>query len=262
MELSSEAPPLRRPSLVRDSRRSDWATIREVGCAWDEDALNRYRELTEGLDAAYEALSAVVIATIQRSGFASSSTVLDAGCGVGWLSYGLSSQGYRVTGIDVSPRSIEYASRLSRGSTRGAIADPNFVTGDMGDLADDPTTRFDIVVLNMVLHNCPDVRSAIAGCIRSLRPGGLIVATITDPLAYLVKHNASDHPYEQPSCFRLPLKLHGAPIHRTTVPYFHRPLSFYLSEACVGVRLRPAGGTAVTVGPGRSHDTWVLVARL
>jgi hypothetical protein len=113
----------------------------------------------------------------------------------------------------------------------------------------------------MVLHNCPDASRFLAGCSRLLRPGGLIIVTITDPYAYLVKQGVSHHPYERQACFQFPMKLAGKPSHTTTVPYFHRPLASYLSGFDGGVVLTPSTAEPLTIGSGRRHDTWLLLGR-
>ncbi len=66
-------------------------------------------------------------------------TVLDVGCGRGRHSLSLASRGYRVTGLDLSKRSLESARRKAE----EVGADVTFIHGDMRDPVDG---SFDMVV--------------------------------------------------------------------------------------------------------------------
>lgn len=76
--------------------------------------------------------------------------VLDVGCGMGENAVLLASRGARVTGIDVSRRSIEYAQRLARAS-RIAVP-PEFVCAPL-EVADLPARSFDVIWGDGVLHH-------------------------------------------------------------------------------------------------------------
>lgn len=96
-------------------------------------------------------------------------TVLDAGCGTGWLAAGLRRgvPGLSVIGVDLSRGMLE------RASTAGAWpllqADAQRLP-----LAD---ASVDLIVTRGVLHHLPDAPGALAEWRRVLRPGGAVVIT-------------------------------------------------------------------------------------
>ncbi|MFC1753309.1 class I SAM-dependent methyltransferase [Thermoproteota archaeon] len=98
------------------------------------------------------------------------SSVLDIGCGYGKDTNYFTSQGLRVTGIDLSSRIIRQATALW-GTTK-----PSFIIGDMRKLpfAD---CSFDAVYGNMSYHLLPDKESrddAAKEMHRVLRPEGIV----------------------------------------------------------------------------------------
>jgi SAM-dependent methyltransferase/uncharacterized protein YbaR (Trm112 family) len=95
--------------------------------------------------------------------------VLDAGCGNGTLSVGISQFGCEVVAIDVSP-SVDVAYR----QFAGARTERTYFV--QGDLMNPPLRNdvFDVIFSSGVLHHNPDTREALRAIARSLRPGGRI----------------------------------------------------------------------------------------
>ncbi|MBE9082833.1 class I SAM-dependent methyltransferase [Tolypothrix sp. LEGE 11397] len=75
-------------------------------------------------------------------------SVLEVGCGAGDLSFYLVQQGYRVTGIDVSPTAIMMAK--SRAIANGA--DVSFMACNILDVPSLPLEKFDCVLDGLCLH--------------------------------------------------------------------------------------------------------------
>jgi SAM-dependent methyltransferase len=101
---------------------------------------------------------------------------LDLGCGTGAFTRRLSAFGLELTGMDISPRSIEAATRLSASETYqvGDIRATGFAAG-----------RADIVVYSGVLHHCDQVTTRVEILregYRLLKPGGRLFAY--DPSAH------------------------------------------------------------------------------
>jgi ubiquinone/menaquinone biosynthesis C-methylase UbiE len=96
-------------------------------------------------------------------------TVLDAGCGTGWLAAGLprAVTGLSVIGVDLSRGMIERA--------RAAGAWP-LLQADAQRLPL-ATASVDLIVTRGVLHHLPDVPAALTEWRRVLRPGGAVVVT-------------------------------------------------------------------------------------
>jgi ubiquinone/menaquinone biosynthesis C-methylase UbiE len=96
-------------------------------------------------------------------------TVLDVGCGTGWLAAGLprAVPGLSVIGVDLSRGMIERA--------RAAGAWP-LLRADAQRLPL-ATASVDLIVTRGVLHHLPDVPAALTEWRRVLRPGGAVVVT-------------------------------------------------------------------------------------
>ena len=101
--------------------------------------------------------------------------VLDAGCGPGVYAEWLADRGAKVVALDVSPRMVEIArQRLgSRAEVRVA---------DLGQpLTFLESGSFDLVLSALVLEYVEDWRAAAFEFHRVLRPGGVLVVSVTHP---------------------------------------------------------------------------------
>lgn len=101
-------------------------------------------------------------------------TVLDAGCGRGWLAFGLSDRGAKVTAIDTSSLMARYV-----GSEIGEHPGVTFRQMDLKDVA--ATEPFDAVVCwGVVLGNTErqQDREAISVLAGALKPGGMLVVEL------------------------------------------------------------------------------------
>jgi 2-polyprenyl-3-methyl-5-hydroxy-6-metoxy-1,4-benzoquinol methylase len=102
----------------------------------------------------------------------SAKTVLDLGCGSGWLAVFLARQGFAVTGVDCALSAIRLAKNW-------AAKDDLEITFDVGDMADlpYPDGSFDAVVANSIFEHLPyDMTAvAIARIKHILVPGGTFI---------------------------------------------------------------------------------------
>jgi len=102
-------------------------------------------------------------------------TIVEVGCGNGYLCLELARDGHDVIGIDVSPDIIEVAERSSAahpqppgfGSLRYLCADVNTWQAQ--------EARFDCVIFNRSLHHLPALQQTIAEVQRLLKQGGRII---------------------------------------------------------------------------------------
>jgi ubiquinone/menaquinone biosynthesis C-methylase UbiE len=102
-------------------------------------------------------------------------TIVEVGCGNGYLCLELARDGHEVLGIDVSPDIIEVAERSSAahpqpsgfGSLRYLCADMN--TWQASE------ARFDCVIFNRSLHHLSALQQTLAQVQRLLKPGGRII---------------------------------------------------------------------------------------
>lgn len=113
---------------------------------------------------------AIVDAVFSRS----PQSVLDVGCGEGWLARALSSKGIQVTGIDVVPELIELAQKAGGGEFR--VASYEDISAGKLDLT------ADLVVCNFSLIGKESVDGIIAAAKSLLNPGGTLIVQTLHPL--------------------------------------------------------------------------------
>jgi SAM-dependent methyltransferase len=95
---------------------------------------------------------------------------LDLGCGAGNYAVWLATQGFRVTGVDISPRALELAKRLA--AQRGVAC--RFLVFDLTGNVEQLAQSFDLAYDWEVLHHVfPEDRERYAANVsQMLRPGG------------------------------------------------------------------------------------------
>jgi len=128
--------------------------------------------------------------------------VIDVGCGAGNISIPLASLGYSLTGIDISPESIDYL------RAKNNLVNAKF---DVHDIEFGPygTFLYDIAVCSEVLEHLRDPLKALQHIAGMLRPGGLLILTtpngwgpyeITNCLKQVIR------PYVKSMMYKLGLK--------------------------------------------------------
>lgn len=101
----------------------------------------------------------------------SRASILEAGCGAGWLSHGLALHyDVNVEAIDLTPAALERARELS--PILGTEDRVHFRECNIFDF--DSRQRFDLIVSIGVLHHTGDARAALQHLVRYLTPGGRI----------------------------------------------------------------------------------------
>lgn len=99
-------------------------------------------------------------------------TILDAGCGEGYISRKLASQGHDVSGIDISGPLIEYAKEL--------VTTETYQVCDVMNLPFENET-FDAVVSNFLLMELEQPELAIQELSRVLKKNGRFIFQILNP---------------------------------------------------------------------------------
>lgn len=156
-------------------------------------------------------------------------SVLDLGCGHGWLSGEIHERGGNMIGVDGSKALLEIA-RRKHPEIRFEHAD--LTAGLPGELE---MIGFDRIVSHMVVMDLPELSRLASSLARCLRPGGRVVITMTHPAFFM------QSPHEDPEsgeCFR---KVRGYLQHEQWwVESFgghrhhHRPLGFYVNWLATG----------------------------
>jgi 2-polyprenyl-3-methyl-5-hydroxy-6-metoxy-1,4-benzoquinol methylase len=95
-------------------------------------------------------------------------TILDFGCGNGWLSVALAKQGNRVHGFDISSVLVQSARQMAEASN---VADRATFIEMAAENLDYPDETFDMVIGESILHHT-DLDVALERIRRVLKPGG------------------------------------------------------------------------------------------
>ena len=110
----------------------------------------------------------------------SGASVLDLCCGSGEAAAPWLAAGFRVTGLDVSPRALELAAQRHPSMERveGLAEDPPLSDGS-----------FDAIQLSVALHEFPrrERKLVLQQCLRLLRPGGWLVVVDLHPAGPLLR---------------------------------------------------------------------------
>lgn len=145
-------------------------------------------------------------------------TILDAGCGQGYLCRLLARRGAWVTGVEPAAPWYQAAVERERREPLGIT----YLQADLSTL--EVSGRFNAVIANMVLMDIPAYEAAIQCCAGALAPGGDFIFSLSHPC------------FEEPSTawagkghVAVSEYLAEYTIQQTFSPRFHRPLSHYLN---------------------------------
>jgi len=157
---------------------------------------------------------------LKAIGDVSGLTVLDAGCGEGYLARILTQRGANVTGIDISPRLVE----IARGK------DPEGkITYQVADLSQPlPAYRdhFDMSASFFVLNDVYDYRGFLSTLGSVIKRGGRAVFFMNNPYSFVVRGHVTNYFDSNKAFFTNGLAREGV-----NVCYYQRTLEEYL-DAC------------------------------
>jgi 2-polyprenyl-3-methyl-5-hydroxy-6-metoxy-1,4-benzoquinol methylase len=114
---------------------------------------------------------------------ASELSVLDIGCGYGYMSLELSQVCRQVVGVEPSLPLWQHATELQRSSGKANLA---FRCQAIEELTD--TSAFDVVVLDNVLEHLPNQALALTNITRALKPKGVLYLVVPNKLWPLEVH--------------------------------------------------------------------------
>ena len=146
-------------------------------------------------------------------------TILDAGCGQGYLSRLLARRGARVTGVDPATPLIDYAARRELAEPQGI----RYVEADLCSFRIQGPA-YDIVIANMVLMDIPDYLGALDTCFGCLRDGGQLICSLTHPC-----FEGPDAEYREHGAVAVREYFAEYTIAQRWGARFHRPLGRYLT---------------------------------
>lgn len=198
-----------------------------IAAEWDAAAPIRVRQISNGLDfSATRLLAPAIVSLLQLPADSPVQSLIDIGCGVGWLSRRLTRVARKVSGVDPSASSIKLA--------RSRFGHPrvSFECSTVQQLRRAaPPGAFDAAVANMTLSVVPRLDGALKAVSYLLGPGGRFVFTIPHPCFWPVYWGYADEPwfdYRRTIAIRAQFRIRKEQTTASTT-HIHRPLACYLN---------------------------------
>ncbi len=146
-------------------------------------------------------------------------TILDAGCGNGYLSRKLAHQGAIVTGIEPATSLFDYCLEKENQDMLGIT----YLQQDLSELS--INKEFDIVLLVNVLMDIPEYKTALKNCVSVLKPGGEIVISILHPA-----FPGFENDWSALGRVEISEYFEAKPVKQKYGYFFPRPLSTYIND--------------------------------
>lgn len=194
--------------------------------AWDKLAPFRHYQTVEQTDFTFsEVLLPSLFDVLKRQANHGTFTVLDVGCGTGFLMRVLANQVHRIVGIDPSAISIKMAKETLCEKSNATVEQKT-----IQEYAINHENQFDFAIAHMSLQALQHLDTALESVSVCLKDQGGFLFTIPHPCFWaLIKdeiaqqgysyHVSSSHMYSFPVSDDRVIQ----------VPYFHRPLETYSS---------------------------------
>jgi 2-polyprenyl-3-methyl-5-hydroxy-6-metoxy-1,4-benzoquinol methylase len=147
-------------------------------------------------------------------------TVLDAGCGQGYLSRLLTRKGAIVTGIEPATQGYTYALQREQTESLGIT----YLQEDLSAWKPVLNT-FDYVIANMVFMDIPDYLSALYNCIAALKNNGKLIFSLLHPC---FEEPGSE--WQKKGYVEVRDYCQERVVKQTYGHFIHRPLSTYLNS--------------------------------
>jgi 2-polyprenyl-3-methyl-5-hydroxy-6-metoxy-1,4-benzoquinol methylase len=147
-------------------------------------------------------------------------TILDAGCGQGYLSRLLAKRGALITGIEPGTQWYTYAVQREQTEALG-------ITYLQADLSTWPPIRnnFDFVIANMVFMDIPAYLPALHNCVAALKHQGQLIFSILHPC-----FEESGAEWQHKGYVEIRDYFQERAVKQTYGHFIHRPLSTYLNS--------------------------------
>lgn len=170
-------------------------------------------------DAGDEARDTLIDPAILRlAGEVEDRTILDAGCGNGYLARKLAILGAKVTGIEPAESLLRYC------KTREA-EEPHGIKYLQQDLSSINTyDTYDTVFLINVLMDIPDYLPALTNCVESLKVGGEIIISLLHPC-----FPGFEADWQEQGFVKVSEYFNAEPTKQKYGYISHRPISVYLN---------------------------------
>lgn len=203
-------------------RRIPPKSLNDICSEWDNLCEKRQIAIEQGKDISLSLVTAPHI--IRKVHETSPKTILDIGCGTGYLTFLLAKEATTCYGIDASQHSITLAKE------KYSLPSLQFFHSRLVDFS--PNTKFDLCVSNMALNCDPDLHGTIKNIYNRLLPGGTFLSMIPHPCFWPLYWG-----YQDENWFHYQEEIfieHNFSISFVKTmgksTYIHRPLSQYIRE--------------------------------
>lgn len=159
---------------------------------------------------------------LEMVGDVSGLSVLDAGCGEGYLARILARRGASVTGIDVAANLVQIARK------KEATDQITYEIADLGQPLPAYAQHFDLIVSHLVLNDVPDYQGFLCTLGSVAKPGGQLILSLNNPYSYVVRSHLTNY-FDTDKAF----SYRGLAERGVKVHFYHRTLEQYL-DACLG----------------------------
>lgn len=146
-------------------------SLKDVGDEWDLISKERQDAIEQGLDISLLSVTAPWI--LKHIDKEKPKTVLDVGCGTGYLTSLISQKTNICCGIDISKQSIDIA------KNKYGNENTDFFVSPIKDFHSD--LLFDCCVSNMVFMSDPEIEQSLKNIYANLKNDGLLYIMITHP---------------------------------------------------------------------------------
>ena len=116
----------------------------------------------------WHARARLTVALLEQLGVKPPARILDAGCGWGVTLKILEAKGYRVTGMDISPRMLKELDAPNRDLAEADLTKP----------LPDGLEKFDAVLALDVIEHIDDDRAAVERLGELVKPGGFVIVSV------------------------------------------------------------------------------------
>lgn len=167
-------------SLAMTTLEKRTPAIDDVRSYWESNPLYSYEVAEPGSPAFFKRFDEIKRSDVERFsldywGFTrfAGKSVLDVGCGPGWLTVQYARAGASAFAIDLTSKAVELARRHL--DYYGVKADVRQASAEAIPF---PDQTFDLVFSSGVLHHTPDTMGSFRECFRVLKPGGVAKITL------------------------------------------------------------------------------------
>ncbi|MCL4364145.1 class I SAM-dependent methyltransferase [Patescibacteria group bacterium] len=195
---------------------------------WDRYAYIYERGIGQGGDTLHDNLIDPLI--FKYLGNKKYQTIVDAGCGNGYLLKRLSGLADLVIGLDYSIKLLETAKRKISGNRKIKL-----IQTDLTKQLPLEKASVDVIIANMSLQYLPSLKVFAEECQRTLKKNGLLIVTVDHPGHFLFSRaqelagKKDPHFIEADSYFSERKFKKNSLWGQAVLEYYHRPLKSYLN---------------------------------